>query len=87
MLLATIDATVLISGLSLLILVAGPVGGGRRGKQRGIRHAVTGRRPREPRPTWAIAVSLSFDNPSALGSLSLCLVGLLPGAWADRVQH
>ena len=28
MLLATIDATVLISGLSLLILVAGPVGGG-----------------------------------------------------------
>ena len=49
MLLATIDATVLISGLSLLILVAGPVGGGRRGKQRGIRHAVTGRRPREPR--------------------------------------
>ena len=31
-------------------MVAGPVGGGRRGKQRGIRHAVTGRRPREGRP-------------------------------------
>ena len=26
------------------------MGGGRRGKQRGIRHAVTGRRPREGRP-------------------------------------